>query len=187
MTLGDITLSISFSRKYLGIMQSANFTWNDHVTTVIKKATRLIATMRKLRDSLTKNALTTIYKLYIRPILEDASTTWCNLTQTQSYRLERCQRRAARLIVGMNLFQHICNGELLSSVKLASLSSLRKLALALLGHQLYYKNAPPHLQQVTFPERVTPYSLRNTQSIALPTARTTSYRDSAWKVLDLGS
>ena len=143
------------------------------MTTVIKKSTRLIAIMRRLRNSLTKNALTTFYKLYIWPISEYASTTWCNLTQTQSGRLERCQRR-----IGMSLFQHIRHGELLSSAKLVSLSSRRKLALALLGHQLYYKNAPPHLQQVTFPERVTPYSLRNTQSFALPTARTTSYQHS---------
>ena len=91
ITLGDITLSTPISRKYLGIKLSANLTWNDHVTTVIKKATRLIAIMRKLRNSLTKkNALTTFYKLYFRPILEYASTTWCNLTQTHSGRLERC-------------------------------------------------------------------------------------------------
>ena len=139
ITLGDM-LSTSISRKYLGIMLSVNLNWNDHVTTVIRKATRLIAIMRKLRNSLTKNALTTFYKQYIRPVLEYASTTWCNLTQTQSGRLERCQQRAARLIIGMSLFQHICHSELLSSAKLASLSSRRKLAPALLGHQLDYKN-----------------------------------------------
>ena len=135
-----------------------------------------MAIMIKLRSSLTKKRAMS-YKLYVRPILEYAFLTWCSLTQTQSSRLERCQWCAAKFIIGINLFQHICHGELLSSAKLASLSSRRKLAQALLGHQLYYKKAPPHLQQVTFTERVTPYSLRSTQSITLPTARTTSYRD----------
>ena len=86
ITLGDTTLSTSISRKYLGIMLSANLTWNDHVTTVISKATPLIAKMKKLRNSLTKKAITTFCKLYIRPILEYASTPWCNLTQLDAVR-----------------------------------------------------------------------------------------------------
>ena len=50
-------------------MLSADLNWNDHVTTVIRKATRLIAIMRKLRNSLTKKranyVLQTIYQANI--------------------------------------------------------------------------------------------------------------------------
>ena len=59
------------------------------MTTVIKKATQLIATMRKLRNSLTKkNPITAFYKLYIR-IDKVEQSHFCESNCSAAARLNR--------------------------------------------------------------------------------------------------
>ena len=54
----------------------------------------------------------------------------------------------------------------------------RECALAILGHQLFTRKIPSHLQKVNMPKRTTIYELRRHQTIFIPTAHTSAYRDS---------
>ena len=64
------------------------------------KTRRLLGLLKRLKESgLNKQALSSIYKLYISPQLEYASTARNNLIQQQSDTLERFQRKAAKIIL----------------------------------------------------------------------------------------
>ena len=122
--------------------------------------------------------LKAIYICYIRPILEYASVTWSNLTRSEADQLERFQRRAARLILGIPLFKRVDHSLLLTAANLPTLESRRACALAVLGQQLFTGAVPNHLKGVNLPKRVATYELRRRQDTQIPTARTSAYRDS---------
>ena len=79
-----------------------------------------------------RNDLKTIYKTFIRPVLEQSAVVWhSSLTEENSADLERVQKSAVRVIMGK---QHI-NYE--SSPRSLNLSELKK----------EEKNCPSHLQE----------------------------------------
>ena len=87
-----------------------------------------------------------MYLTYIRPILEYACTAWGNLGTTQVDRLERFQRRAAKIILRRPLFAPSNHDELLATIGLPSLASRRKYFQAVLGHRMATGNVPQHLR-----------------------------------------
>ena len=135
--------------------------------------------MRRLRSHLSSAALRTFYLQYVRPTIEYSDVAWSSLTKTQSDRLERLQRRAARITLGLSLYNsQIKHSELLGKVKWPTLSSRRSLHLATLGHKLYTKSAPQHLLEESFQQYTPPYSLRHSSSFSLPHTHTFAYQHS---------
>ena len=157
---------------------TATLSWKEHIASILQKAARVLGVLRRLRRSLSQAALRTIYICYIRPILEYASVTWSNLTRSEADQLERFQRRAARLILGIPLFKRVDHSLLLTAANLPTLESRRACALAVLGQQLFTGAVPNHLKGVNLPKRVATYELRRRQDTQIPTARTSAYRDS---------
>ena len=165
-------------QKHLGLVITATLSWKEHIASILQKAARVLGVLRRLRRSLSQAALRTIYICYIRPILEYASVTWSNLTRSEADQLERFQRRAARLILGIPLFKRVDHSLLLTAANLPTLESRRACALAVLGQQLFTGAVPNHLKGVNLPKRVATYELRRRQDTQIPTARTSAYRDS---------
>ena len=60
--------------------------------------------MRKLKYILPRNVLSSIYLLYVRPILEYASELWDNCTVEISEKLETVQLEAGRIVTGLPKF-----------------------------------------------------------------------------------
>ena len=121
-----------------------------------------------------------LYICYIRPILEYASVlvAWGNVSRNEADQLERFQRRAARLILGLPLFARVNHSELLLGAGLPTLESRRECALAILGHQLFTRKVPSHLEEVNMPKRTTIYERRRHRTTFIPTAHTSVYHDS---------
>ena len=92
------------SHRHLGVILSHDLRWSNHVDYILTKATRLLSGLRRLRSSLDQESLSHMYLTYISPILEYACTAWGNLGTTQVDRLERFQRRAAKIILRRLLF-----------------------------------------------------------------------------------
>ena len=84
-----------------------------------------------------KFALRSVYLTLVRPILEYAQLAWSGLSATDNRKLERLQRRAARLITGEHLGEqsrgNIEHDLLLSRAGLSTLSSRRRVALCMLA------------------------------------------------------
>ena len=134
------------SHRYLGVIFSHNLRWNNHVVYILTKATRLLSALRRLRSSLDQESLPHMYLTYIRPILEYACTAWDNLGTTQVDRLERFQRRAAKIILRRPLFVPSNHDELLATIGWPSLASRRKYFQAALGHRMATGNVPQHFR-----------------------------------------
>ena len=178
ITLNDTNLTVASRHRHLGLLIQQNLCWNSHVDYIITKATRKMFLLLRLRNSLNTSALSSIYLTYIRPILEYACTVLSPLPATLNDRLERIQRRAARLCLHLPLFEHRTHSVLLHRLKWPSLSSRRTLSHILLAHSLHHRYAPPHLLAIHLP-RIQPIrTLRFPRTFELPTTRTNRLRDS---------
>ena len=176
LSLGNTSLPITTTQKHLGLNFTSNLQWGTQLNTVISKTRRLLGLLKRLKESgLNKQALSSIYKLYIRPQLEYASTAWSNLTQQQSDTLERFQRKAAKIILGYRLSDHLDHTYLLSAVEWDTLSSRRTLQLAALGFKLFAGTAPPHLLAAAPPRHTPPKPLRHSRVFAIPLANTEAH------------
>ena len=148
------------SHRHLGVILSHDLRWSNHVDYILTKATRLLSVLRRLRSSLDQESLSHMYLTYIRPILEYACTAWGNLGTTQVDRLERFQRRAAKIILRRPLFAPSNHDELLATIGWPSLASRRKYFRAVLGHRMATSNIPQHLRDY-IPSR--PTHMHNTR------------------------
>ena len=100
------------------------------------------------------------------------------MSTTISNRLERLQRRAAHIILGINLYVPVNHFNLLSQLEWPTLLSRRQLQLAILGWQLYHHQAPLHLRNIAFEQRTVPYSIRRAAQFHTPIAHTCAYMSS---------
>ena len=66
-------------QRHLGLILSSDLRWTEHTNRVLSKAARLLHTLRRLRNSLSRQALLFYYCLYIRPVIEYASVAWPKL------------------------------------------------------------------------------------------------------------
>ena len=81
-------------QRHLGLVLTSDLRWTAHVNQVLSKAARLLHTLKRLRCTLSKAALTLYYCLYIRPVVEYGCVAWQKLPAHLRDRLERFQRRA---------------------------------------------------------------------------------------------
>ena len=84
------------SHKHLGLVFQQDCTWHEHIDNIKCKAWFRINIMRKLKFTLDRKSLQTIYFSFIRPLLEYANIVWDNCTQYEVKDLEKIQHEAAR-------------------------------------------------------------------------------------------
>ena len=96
ISLNGQILNVVKQQRHLGVIFQHNLQWSGHINHALGKASKSLHLLRRLRSSLSPEALCHIFKSYIRPIVEYANTTTTPLSQEASDSLERLQRRAAR-------------------------------------------------------------------------------------------
>ena len=75
--------------------------FNEHVNNKINKCNKSIGIMKKLSLTLSRNSLLTIYKTFVRPILDYADIIYDKpLTESFKDKLEMVQYNAALVITG---------------------------------------------------------------------------------------
>jgi len=86
--------------KLLGITIQNDLKWDAHIKDIEKRASAKLYMLRSLvKYGLPMEDLITVFIGYIRPLLEYASPVWSGgITQSQTERLERIQKRALRII-----------------------------------------------------------------------------------------
>lgn len=177
--LHGVELATVTQHRHLGVILQCDLRWSSHVTTVISKSARLLFLLRRLRPSLTPPAMALLYATYIRPKLEYASNVLSSLSITLSDRLERFQRKAARICVSLPPFQPTHHSALLHQLGWPTLSSRRRYKRLVFAHDMFTKSVPPHLMNLVPPPVHRPSSrLRQHRVFSLPTTRTSHHRDS---------
>ena len=101
MKLGDKNVETVSSTKLLGTIITNDLKWNQNTAYLVKKANARMVLLRSVA-SFTNNQedLKTIYKLFIRSILELNCSVWhSKLTQENTQDLERIQKTAFKVIL----------------------------------------------------------------------------------------
>ncbi len=95
-----LKVSSTSSYKYLGAHLKPSLNMNDHVNKAYKKASGYLKLLAKTRPFLSVAASLTIYQSMVIPVLTYCSLVCTCATNTQKKRLERFEKRAARIIFG---------------------------------------------------------------------------------------
>ena len=145
-----------------------------------KQARRELFQLRRIRNTLYKPALVSVYTIYIRLILEYGSLVLSSLSQTSHDRLESLQRRAGRVCLGLPLFEPTHHSSLLHHTSLPTLSSRRQYRQLVFARPLVHGRVPHHLRNTSRPDfaQRSHHDLRRQRTYAIPTTRTTRHRDS---------
>ena len=159
---------------------SDNLSWKKHAEETAKKANRCLGILRPLKFILDRASLETLYKSFIRPILEYADIVW---DAPDAHRhgldiLEKVQTEAARIITGATAR---CSTEnLYKEVGWEKLALRRRLHRSTMMFKIMTGIAPESLLE-KIPNRVearTRYHLRNRGDIQVPFTRLVSYTQS---------
>ena len=90
-------MSLAISFRYLGVTISSDLSWNTHITTITARANRLLGFIRVVARGASTNAIFSLYKSLVLPILEYGVPAWHPTTLTQIKQVERVQRTATRI------------------------------------------------------------------------------------------
>jgi hypothetical protein len=164
-----IALNSVNKHKHLGIIFSSDCKLTKHIDSLIKRTSKQLNVLRKLKYRLKREYLENIYFSFIRPILENSSEVWDNCGQVNSDRLDTLQLEAARIDTGLtgytsldSIYRETC------WEKLSTRREVKKLC-------KFYKsnvcNSPEFLCDLIPPSvgETNSYNLRNSHNISKTT------------------
>ena len=70
LVFNNTSVSHSSSQKHLGVILDSKLIFDEHLKIVSLKISKTLRVFRKLQNLLTRSALITIYKLFVRPYLD---------------------------------------------------------------------------------------------------------------------
>ena len=96
----NLELQISSNEKILGVHVDENLVWNNHFQQVSKTRSSYMWLLSQIWTFLTKQHRLLYYNAYIKPHLEYCCVIWGNSSNFNTYKIEKLQRRACKLILG---------------------------------------------------------------------------------------
>ena len=101
ITLNNIPVERAPSQKHLGITLDEKLNFKQHVNNAILKVEKGISLIKKLRHSLPRKSLVTIYKAFLRPLIDYGDIVYDQPhNESFSEKLETVQYKAALAITG---------------------------------------------------------------------------------------
>ena len=95
--LGTLPIESTKSFQYLGLTLDSKLSWATHTSSVVARANRMLGFIRTVARGSSTNAIFSLYKSLVLPILEYGLPAWHPFTLSQQNQLERVQRTATRL------------------------------------------------------------------------------------------
>ena len=180
LSLNNQPITVVESHKHLGVTLSNNLSWRKHAEEIAKKANKCLGILRPLKFKLDRSSLETMYKSFIRPVLEYADIIWDipNPHRHDLDLLEKVQLNAARLVTGATA--RCSSEELYKEVGWETLAKRRQFHRSAMMHKIINGLAPQYLQEL-IPSRIearTTYNLRNRKNLQVPVARLQCYSQS---------
>ena len=110
---------------YIGVKLDAHLTWNGKIDAVCKKFVFIISRLSRLRHVLAPRILMYIYQGIIQPRFDYVITIWgftskCNLSKVQ-----RLQKRVARIITGDFDYVHVRGIDIVNNLKWMNVTQRR--------------------------------------------------------------
>ena len=166
------------SHKHLGVILSNDCSWQKHIDYIKEKAWTRINIMRRLKYDLDRKSLETIYKSFIRPLLEYADVIWDNCTQQNKNELEFIQLEAARISTGTAKLVSVAN--LYIETGWETLDARRNKHKLVLFYKMFNDLTPLYLSSLVPPlvQNASRYNLRNSNDTQTVASRTSLFYNS---------
>ena len=159
LNFGGVKLSQVESFIYLGLHVDNELKWNLHVEHLCKKVGKMINYLGRLKHFINSSALKTIYNTVILPYFDYADVVWQSSTKTIIDQLQKLQNRAARIILGVNPYEHKSVIELHDLLNWEKLENRRKAHLLSFVYKTLHGMTPEYMLQ-TFVLKSSHYDIR---------------------------
>ena len=128
--------------------------------------------MRKLKYSISRNALNQMYMSFLLPVVEYASVVWDGCSEQDSQTLQKIQNEAARLVTGLTRSVPLEN--LFKECGWTTLSKRRQQHKLSFMYKVNNGIVPSYIQDLIPPlvSEISNYPLRNNRNISMPFNRT---------------
>ena len=134
----SIAIAIVEDINYLGITLTSNLKWDQHLSTVSSKASKVLGIVRRNLHHRPRSVRETAYKNSVRPTLEYGSAAWDPYYEKDIQKPERVQRKAARFCAG-NYNPYASVTEMLRELSWETLASRRQTARLSFMYKLSHK------------------------------------------------
>lgn len=95
--LNGVTLAKVDTQLDLGVTLSSDLKWSAHIVSIVKKANSVLYLVKCAFKDISSELMLNIFKTYIRPLLEYASSVWCPYFVKDIELIEKVQRRATKV------------------------------------------------------------------------------------------
>ena len=119
--------------KFLGVYIDSNLTWQDHINHISNNVAKGVGILSKLKLSLPKSILRSIYCSLILPHISYCCTVWSACNQALLNKLVTLQKKAIRHISHTGIFDH--TSPLFQSLKILKLPDLISVNIALFTYR----------------------------------------------------
>ena len=109
--------------KDLGVVMDSKLKFDQHIAEISKKATGVLASIKRTLTYIDRNVFVGLYKSLVRPLLETSVSVWNPYMVKHIKQLEAVQRRATKLVRDI---RHLSYNKRLQALKLPTLQYRRK-------------------------------------------------------------
>jgi ribonuclease P/MRP protein subunit RPP40 len=105
-SLGGTPIPVVERCTDLGLLRTADFKYNAHITAMVSKASRATGMLLRAFSSRKPSLVTKLFTTYVRPMLEYVAPVWNTASATLERDIERVQRRLTKRMHGLQLMSY---------------------------------------------------------------------------------
>ena len=176
LTFNNIPVAQTSSQKHLGMHLDKKLNFEEHLSKVETKVNNSVGIIRKLQNVLPRSALLTVYKSFIRPLLDDGDMIYGKAFKESFHeKLESLQYNAALAITGA--IKGSPTEKLYEELGLESLKSRRWYRKMSLFYKVFKNESPRYLFN-TIPNNTEQRQTRHSDNIPMFFARHDYFKNS---------
>ena len=157
--------------KYLGVWIDQNLSWNTHLDFICGKISQRLGILRRCRKFLTQDTATLLFNAMILPLFDYADIVWRTCSKTNLTRLDRLQRRGARIILECKI-RDLSSADLLDSLRWLPLQNRRDFHTVTMVYKCTHNLAPGYLSSLfSTSSKIHSYATRQASNLHLNQVR----------------
>ena len=175
LTIDETQLEQVNTFKFLGLLLNQNMTWTDHIKLVRSKISKTIGVINKIKYTVPKPILLTLYRALILPHLNFQILNWGRDTAIEN--IVKLQKRAIRAISRVRYFAH--TKPLFKSLKLLKFEDLYQAALLKFNYKYENKLLPAFFLNLDLKRNCDyhDYNTRHCEQIAIIAHKTNYFEE----------
>ena len=99
--MNGVVLECDTEEKDLGVTFDSDLKFSTHIQNIAAKANSRVGIIKRTFCTLNKENFPLLYKSFVRPLLEYCTPVWCPTLSKDILALEKVQRRATKLVKGL--------------------------------------------------------------------------------------